>query len=72
MRGWRVAVLMVVVMTVLVRLDATAKTDCNASLPTLYQQVAPSVVFISAVSIAAMHPGGEVRGFCGCLERDEL
>jgi S1-C subfamily serine protease len=57
MRGWRVAMLMVVVLTVLVRLDATAKAGCDTSLPTLYQQVSPSVVFISAVSIASMHPG---------------
>jgi serine protease Do len=65
MRGWRVAILMVVVMTVLVRLDATAKIGCEASLPMLYQQVAPSVVFISAVSIASMPPGERIGTIVG-------
>src|SRR6266446_2903450 len=57
MRDWRLAMLMVVVITVLLRLDATAKAECDTSLPTLYQQVSPSVVFISAVAVASMHPG---------------
>ena len=41
MRDWRVAMLIVVVITVLMRLDATAKAGCDTSLPTLYQQVSP-------------------------------
>src|SRR5262249_9771779 len=55
-----IAMLMVVVITVLIRLDATAKADCDTSLPTLYQQVSPSVVFISAVAVASMHPGERI------------
>ena len=65
MRDWRVAMLMVVVITVLLRLDATAKAECDTSLPTLYQQVSPSVVFISAVSVASMHPGERIGTIVG-------
>ena len=65
MRGWRVAMLMLVVITVLVRLETPAKAECDASLPTLYQQVSPSVVFISAVSTASMHPGERVGTIVG-------
>src|SRR5262245_37851662 len=65
MRDWRVAMLMVVVITVLLRLDATAKAECDISLPTLYQQVSPSVVFISAVSVASMHPGERIGTIVG-------
>jgi serine protease Do len=65
MRGWRVAMLIVVVITVLMRLDALAKAGCDASLPTLYQQVSPSVVFISAVSVASMHPGDRIGTIIG-------
>ena len=65
MRDWRLAMLMVVVITVLLRLDATAKAECDTSLPTLYQQVSPSVVFISAVSVASMHPGERIGTVVG-------
>ncbi len=65
MRDWRLAMLMVVVITVLLRLDATAKAECDTSLPTLYQQVSPSVVFISAVSVASMHPGERIGTIVG-------
>jgi serine protease Do len=65
MRGWRIALLMVVIMIVLVRLDATAQAGCDISLPTLYQQVAPSVVFISAVSIGSMQSGDRIGTVVG-------
>ncbi len=65
MRDWRLAMLMVVVITVLLRLDATAKAECDTSLPTLYQQVSPSVVFISAVAVASMHPGERIGTIVG-------
>ena len=65
MRDWRVAMLMVVIITVLLRLDATAKAECNTALPTLYQQVSPAVVFISAVSVASVHPGERVGTVVG-------
>jgi len=65
MRGWRVAMLMLVIITVLVHRETTAKAECDASLPTLYQQVSPSVVFISAVSTASMHPGERVGTIVG-------
>ena len=63
MRDWRIAMLMVVIITVLLRLDATAKGD--TALPTLYQQVSPAVVFISAVSVASVHPGERVGTVVG-------
>jgi serine protease Do len=75
MRDWRVAVLMVVIITVLMSLDATAKAECDTSLPTLYQQVSPSVVFISAVSVASVHPGervGTVVGSGVLMDREGL
>jgi S1-C subfamily serine protease len=75
MRGWRVAMLMVVVITVLLRLDATAQAGCDTALPTLYQQVSPAVVFISAVSIASVHPGeraGTVIGSGVLIDREGL
>ncbi|HSX77316.1 MAG TPA: hypothetical protein VLQ80_01910, partial [Candidatus Saccharimonadia bacterium] len=65
MQDWRLAMLMVVVITVLLRLGATAKAECDTSLPTLYQQVSPSVVFISAVSVASMHPGERIGTIVG-------
>lgn len=65
MRDWRIAMLMVILITVLLRLDATAKAGCDTSLPTLYQQVSPSVVFISAVSVASVHPGERVGTVVG-------
>ena len=65
MRDWRIAMLMVVVITVLIRLDATAKAGCDTSLPTLYQQVSPSVVFISAVAVASMHAGERIGTIVG-------
>ena len=65
MRGWRVAILMVVVITVLLHLDATAQAGCDTALPTLYQQVSPSVVFISAVAVASMHPGERIGTIVG-------
>ena len=65
MRDWRIAMLMVVIITVLLRLDATAKAGCDTALPTLYQQVSPSVVFISAVSVASVHPGERVGTVVG-------
>ena len=65
MRDWRIAMLMVVIITVLLRLDATAKAECNTALPTLYQQVSPAVVFISAVSVASVHPGERVGTVVG-------
>jgi len=65
MRRWCVAMLMVIMITMLMRLDATAQAGCDTSLPTLYQQVSPSVVFISAVSIASMHPGERVGTVVG-------
>ena len=65
MRDWRIAMLMVVVITVLIRLDATAQAGCDTSLPTLYQQVSPSVVFISAVAVASMHPGERIGTIVG-------
>jgi S1-C subfamily serine protease len=67
--------LMIVVITVLMRPDATAKAGCDTSLPTLYQQVSPSVVYISAVSIASGHPGervGTVVGSGVLIEREGL
>ncbi len=75
MRDWRVAMLMVVIITVLLRLDAMAKAECNTSLPTLYQQVSPAVVFISAVSVASVHPGegvGMVVGSGVLMDREGL
>jgi serine protease Do len=75
MRDWRIAMLMVVIITVLLRLDATAKAECNTALPTLYQQVSPSVVFISAVSVASVHPGervGTVVGSGVLIDREGL
>ena len=75
MRDWRIAMLMVVIITVLLRLDATAKAECNTALPTLYQQVSPSVVFISAVSVASVHPGervGTVVGSGVLMDREGL
>src|SRR5438093_1406619 len=65
MRHWCVAMLMVIMITMLMHLDATAQAGCDTSLPTLYQQVSPSVVFISAVSIASMHPGERVGTVVG-------
>jgi S1-C subfamily serine protease len=65
MRDWRVAILMEVVITILLCLDATAKAKCDTSLPTLYQQVSPSVVFISAVSVASMQPGERMGTIVG-------
>src|SRR5438094_290828 len=65
MRDWCVAMLMVIMITTLIRLDATAQDGCDTSLPALYQQVSPSVVFISAVSIASMHPGDRVGTVVG-------
>jgi S1-C subfamily serine protease len=56
---------MVVVLTTLVRLDATAKTGCDIALPVLYQQVSPSVVSISAVAIASRQPGERVGTVVG-------
>ena len=44
MRHWCVAMLMVIMITMLMHLDATAQAGCDTSLPTLYQQVSPSVV----------------------------
>ena len=75
MRDWRVAMLMIVVITVLMRLDATAKAGCDTAIPTLYQQVSPSVVFISAVSIASAHLGERVGTIVGSgvlIEREGL
>ena len=75
MRDWRIAMLMVVIITVLLRLDATAKAECNTALPTLYQQVSPAVVFISAVSVASVHPGervGTVVGSGVLMDREGL
>jgi S1-C subfamily serine protease len=75
MRDWRVAMLMVVIITVLLRLDAMAKAECNTSLPTLYQQVSPAVVFISAVSVASVQPGervGTVVGSGVLMDREGL
>ena len=65
MRGWRRSLLIFFVLTILVRLEATAQTGCDASLPTLYQQVAPSVVFISAVSIGSMPSGDRISTVVG-------
>jgi serine protease Do len=65
MRDWRVAMLMEVVITILLCLDATAKAKCDTSLSTLYQQVSPSVVFISAVSAASMQPGERMGTIVG-------
>jgi serine protease Do len=65
MRGWCIALFMVVIIIVLARLDATAQAGCDASLPTLYQQVAPSVVFISAVSIGSMQSGDRISTVVG-------
>ena len=64
MRDWRIAMLMIIVITML-HLDATAQAECDTSLPTLYQQVSPSVVFISAVSVASMHPGERIGTIVG-------
>src|SRR5262245_25689579 len=75
MRGWRVATLMVVVITVLLRLGATAQAGCDTALPTLYQQVSPAVVFISAVSVASVHAGeraGTVIGSGVLMDREGL
>lgn len=75
MRDWRIAMLMIVVITVLMRLNATAKAGCDTALPTLYQQISPSVVYISAVSIASVHPGertGTVVGSGVLLDREGL
>jgi S1-C subfamily serine protease len=57
--------LMVVVITILLCLDTTAKATCDTSLPTLYQQVSPSVVFISAVSVASVQPGERMGTIVG-------
>lgn len=65
MRDWRGAMLIEVVLTILLCLDATAKAKCDTSLPTLYQQVSPSVVFISAVSVASMQPGERMGTIVG-------
>ncbi len=65
MRDWRVAMLMKVVITILLCLDATAKPRCDTALPTLYQQVSPSVVYISAVSVASMQPGERISTIVG-------
>jgi serine protease Do len=65
MRDWRGAMLMEVVLTILLCLDATAKAKCDTSLSTLYQQVSPSVVFISAVSVASMQPGERMGTIVG-------
>jgi S1-C subfamily serine protease len=65
MRDWRVAMLTKVVITILLCLDATAKPRCDTALPTLYQQVSPSVVFISAVSVASMQPGERIGTIVG-------
>jgi putative serine protease PepD len=48
-----------------VRLVAAAPSGCTASLPALYQQVAPSVVFISAVATASLHPGDRAGTITG-------
>jgi len=67
--------LMVVVITVLLRLDAMAQAGCDTALPTLYQQVSPAVVFISAVSIASVHPGeraGTVIGSGVLIDKEGL
>src|SRR4029453_14290240 len=66
---------MIVRITVLLRLDAKAKAECDISLPTLYQQVSPAVVFISAVSVASVHPGegvGTVVGSGVLMDREGL
>ena len=65
MRGWCIALLLVVIITVLARFDATAQTGCDASVPTLYQQVAPSVVFISAVTVGSMQSGDRISTVVG-------
>src|SRR5215468_9286055 len=65
MRDWRIAMCMIVVITVLLRLDATAQAECDISLPTLYQQVSPTVVFISAVSVASLQPSERVGTVVG-------
>jgi len=59
MRGWCVAMLMVGALLAGMRPEATAKSECTEPLPALYQQVAPSVVFISAVTIASIQQPGE-------------
>ena len=57
MRSWYVGLLLLGVLMAGVCLEAAATSECTASLPALYQQVAPSVVSISAVATASMHPG---------------
>jgi serine protease Do len=65
MRSWRVGMLVLGVLMAGVRLEAAATSGCTASLPALYQQVAPSVVFISAVATASMHPGDRTGTIVG-------
>jgi S1-C subfamily serine protease len=57
--------LMEAFITILLCLDATAKARCDTALPTLYQQVSPSVVFISAVSVASLQPGERIGTIVG-------
>ena len=65
MRSWCVGMLMLGVLMVGVCLEAAATSECTASLPVLYQQVAPSVVSISAVATASMHPGDRAGTIVG-------
>jgi serine protease Do len=65
MRSWCVGMLVLGVLTVSGRLEAVVTSRCTASLPVLYQQVAPSVVFISAVATPSIHPGDRAGNVVG-------
>ena len=75
MRSWHVGLFLLGVLIVGVRPAAAATSGCTASLPALYRQVAPSVVFISAVATASRHPGdraGTIVGSGVLIDADGL
>lgn len=65
MRSWCVGMLLFGVLIAGMRLEAVAKSGCTTALPALYQQVAPSVVFISAVTTASMPQGNRAGAIVG-------
>lgn len=65
MRAWCMVLLLGGAILAGVHLEAAPKSNCTAALPTLYQQVAPSVVFISAVTTASTQPGERVSTIVG-------
>jgi S1-C subfamily serine protease len=58
-------IIVMAMMTTLIGARASAQSDCNEPVPTLFKRVSPSVVFISAVSFDPFKPKNRVTTSVG-------